>query len=108
MSRTLIAAIALASIAGPSLAEPAPTSAPASAPAALLLPVKTIMALRQYLGTRPYDETAGLVAALEACAQVQIPVNGAIRSSGQCPDVTAALRAKDATKPAPTPTDEKK
>jgi hypothetical protein len=110
MTRFALAFAAALALSRPALAAPehAPTPAPEASPTVLMLPAKTIVALRQYLGTRPYDETAALISSMEGCAQVQIPVGGVIRSSGQCPEVSAALRAKDAAKPAPAPADEKK
>ncbi|WP_288581686.1 hypothetical protein [uncultured Methylobacterium sp.] len=97
MIRIAAAALALALTVGPSLAapEPAPAPAPAAAPAVLILPVKYVVALRQYLGARPYDETAGLIVALEACASAQAQGGSSGRSVAQCPEVAAALQARE-------------
>lgn len=94
MSRTALAALALALMAGPSLAAPEAAPAPAVDPTVMLLPVKSVLALRQYLGGRPYDETARLIAGIEACAQVQMSAEGAARPAGACPEVEAALQAR--------------
>lgn len=101
MNRLALALVAALALSSAALAAPEPAPAPGSdaPPAVLMLPMKTVVALRQYLGARPHDETSALISAIQECAQVQIPIGGVIRSNGQCPEVTAAQQARDAAKP---------
>ncbi len=110
MTRSALALATAVALSSAALAapEPAPDPGSASSPAVLMLPTKTINVLFQYLVDRPYKETAALISAIQVCADVQIPVGGVIRSNGQCPEVAAALQARDAAKPAPTAPVEKK
>ena len=72
-------------------------------PATVLMPSGVILQVRQYLGRQPHDDVAGLIADMEGCVRVQIPVNGATVSHGECRAVTDALEAQaaKAAKPAP-------
>lgn len=73
-------------IPGIALAQPAPTT--------LELPADFVGSVRVYLGTRPYDEVANAIAIIEACKAVQIPQDGKIMDRGQCPAVSATIKAR--------------
>lgn len=60
----------------------------AEPPATILLPSNVVLALRQYLGARPFDETSKLIEAIEGCVQAQTPHNGSFVSHGECKAVT--------------------
>ena len=93
-------------LAAPAFAQPAPTP-PQEPPKNLELPTDLVVAIRQYLATKPYGEVSEYISLLAACAAVQVPQNGMIRDSGQCPAASAAIRATSsstATEPvAPAP-----
>jgi hypothetical protein len=95
MTRTMTAGLILALSVTQALATPDQPSAPAT----IMLPTYVVSGMRQYLGGRPYDETAGLIATIERCWRAQVPVNGVTRSGGECPEVAAALRAREDGRP---------
>lgn len=87
MRRLILAASLLASLA-----------ARAEEPATLILPTPVVSAIGQYLSQRPYAEVAGMIAALQGCASVQVPnAQGAIVSHGECPAVTTAMQKPNQT-----------
>lgn len=66
----------------------------ADAPTTLLLPTELVAGLRQYLGTRPYDEVNQMVNGLINCIRVQVPdAHGVITDRGECPAVSTAVAA---------------
>lgn len=60
------------------------------------LPSDVVLQVQQYLGTRPFNEVAGLLGMIQACLNVQIPQNGVTVSNGQCPAVSAAIQVRSA------------
>ena len=66
----------------------------------MLLPVPLVSQIVGYLQRQPYGDVAPLVAALQACAAVQMPD---AHSQGQCPAVTAALAERGKPAPAQRP-----
>jgi hypothetical protein len=88
MKRLILAACLLAP---PALAQTAEKTYPT-----IELPSDLVMRLRQYLGGRPYDEVQFAVEMISDCVAIQIPKNGVIRDNGQCPAVSAAIRARAA------------
>ena len=58
-------------------------------PAVFLMPANLLASIRQYLGARPHDEVASMIASMEACAALQMP--DARESTGTCRAVADAL-----------------
>ena len=76
----------LSLLAGPALA---------GEPSTIILPSSLVVAIGDYLRTKPYSEVSNIIDAMKECVQVQIPnAQGAIVSHGQCPVVTAAMQPK--------------
>lgn len=68
-------------------------------PSTVALPSNVVLAIRQYLGQKPYDEVSRLIQALEACVRAQMPGG----TNGR--DCAAVVAAKPrAGQPAPTKT----
>ena len=63
-------------------------------PKTIELPTDLVVSIQQYLVGRPYSEVANYIGLLNACASVQVPQNGTIKDTGQCPAVSMAVRAR--------------
>lgn len=77
------------------LLAPVAVRADEDGPRTAILPSSVIMQVRNYLGSQPHDQVAGLINAITLCVQPQIPQNGATTDRGQCPDVTKAIKAQE-------------
>lgn len=61
-------------------------------PAVVLLPSPVVTSLLQYLSTRPYLETAGLIGNMQRCIQDQVPDSkGVTTARGSCPEISDAM-----------------
>jgi hypothetical protein len=82
----ILAAVLCVAVAMPALAKD---------PDTILMPSQFIVALRNYLIQRPYQEVAPLVSAIEECTRVQVPDDsGVTRSRGECRVVTDDMSAR--------------
>lgn len=75
---------------------PAPLPAMAGElPKAMLVDTNVLAQVQGYLARRPYNEVAGLIAAMDGCLSLQVEQGGAVRSTGQCPEVWEVNRQRD-------------
>lgn len=64
-------------------------------PKTMLVETGVLAQVQAYLARRPYHEVAGLIAAVEGCLSLQVEQAGITRSSGQCSEVSEAIRRRD-------------
>jgi hypothetical protein len=98
---TVLAAVAFA--ATPETAAAGLPTSEVQVPKTLILPTTLIAAVRRYLGSRPHDEVAGIIDALEACVAAQLPRRATVQLTHgmDCPPVSEALSAKAAVPKTP-------
>jgi hypothetical protein len=90
MRRLILAAALFPSVA---FAQPAPPT--------VEMPSSVIVALQNFLLHPPVTsridpgDVLGFVETIQACVSVQVPVDGVIKDTGQCPAVSAAMHVRD-------------
>jgi hypothetical protein len=74
-------------------------AAPAQ-PEVVVLPSSAVLGMLNYMASRPYQEVAAAIGAVQRCLQDQVPDDkGNLIAHGACPEITASIRRLNAPMP---------